>query len=429
MTDMGLSTPGTPSDCLALTCRPDGTVLSVVHTPPGPSLDAAIPDNAAALFTPRSAVEDLIRELASHAVGQAGTVRIHSAPGLGMVQLIGARKGEELLLIAAPTDTAAWEALYHEMMEMNNALINQVRTLQQGGPKTARASDETERLFNDIAALNNELVSTQRELTRKNRALEEEIARRQQAQTALIRAEQLAAVGALAAGFAHRFNNLLSPVLGYSDLLVHAAALSDKDRRRIETIQQAAEEMKNLTKDVIAFTDEANLRREPLDLAQVVAGCLAAFRQQEAAAGIAFETSFDSVPACPVNRRAIHQVMEHLLQNASDALLERATPCIAVTVGEEAQQAFIRIRDTGCGMTPDEAQTAFLPFISGKGEFAPAGSPQASLGGNGLGLTLCQHLVGQHKGEIEVESTPGTGTVFTVRLPLAQGPIGPHGGE
>ena len=114
----------------------------------------------------------------------------------------------------------------------------------------------------------------------------------------------------------------------------------------------------------------------------------------------------------------------NLLINARHALLDCPKREITISSGYEKSLVFIRVADTGCGISQEDLPKLFLPFYSTKGEHADGGTVQSGVKGSGLGLSLSDTIVRNHGGAIRVESRVGQGSVFTVWLPCRR-----HGEE
>jgi signal transduction histidine kinase len=112
-------------------------------------------------------------------------------------------------------------------------------------------------------------------------------------------------------------------------------------------------------------------------------------------------------------------VLTSLLTNAMQSLIERPLRVVTVRTGSVPGFAFLEVNDTGCGITSENLTKIFTPFFTTKGEFATEGSTQAKVKGVGLSLAICQALVSEYGGRIDVASEPGKGSTFRVRFPTA----------
>ena len=116
----------------------------------------------------------------------------------------------------------------------------------------------------------------------------------------------------------------------------------------------------------------------------------------------------------------IVQVALNLCANARDAMSGAGKKELTVTTGSDGAMVFLSVADTGCGIPEEDLAQVFSPFFTRKGEHA-SDQTQAANKGTGLGLSVCHTIVTNHGGDIHAESTVGSGTTLTVRLPVAAG--------
>jgi signal transduction histidine kinase/integral membrane sensor domain MASE1/CheY-like chemotaxis protein len=247
-------------------------------------------------------------------------------------------------------------------------------------------------------------------------------------QAQLLQAQKMDAVGQLAAGVAHDFNNMLAVIGGRAQLLKLRANLADRERRDLELIQSACERAAILTRQLLAFSRQQAFKPELVDLNQVVAGIrtlLNRLMKDRAELVVAAGADLGRVKADPGQ---LGQVLMNLAVNARDAMpeggrltletanvdLDRPRPGQPVDV-PPGRYVTLAARDTGCGMDPTTLTHIFEPFFTTK----PVGE------GTGLGLSTVYGIVTQSGGHIHVESAPGKGTTFTVYLPQVEeaGPV------
>jgi two-component system cell cycle sensor histidine kinase/response regulator CckA len=228
------------------------------------------------------------------------------------------------------------------------------------------------------------------------------------------------AVGQLAAGVAHDFNNILTAIAGYTQLILDEHALGDTVRKDVEEIQRAGTRAAGLTKQLLAVSRRQLVRAEVVDLNDVVATAEQLLRRT-----IGAQITLDVVPArspCSVlaDRGQLEQILMNLVLNARDAmphggLLQVETRTVrvglqsnhpaAVTPGDYAS---LSVRDTGVGMTAETLRRVFEPFFTTK----------AVGDGTGLGLATVYGIVTGAYGYVWAESTLGAGATFTVLFPL-----------
>jgi PAS domain S-box-containing protein len=238
-------------------------------------------------------------------------------------------------------------------------------------------------------------------------------------------AERLESVKQLTSGIAHNFNNALSTVLGYSDLLLNDLALDDPRRADVEEIRHAAHRSAELTKQLLAFSRQQLLRPTQVRLPEIALGMertIRAMLQEDVALTLALARDTALVAA---DRPQLERVLLNLVLNARDATagmpagevrIETRTETCAIPdrsrQGVEmpaGEYALLIVRDNGRGMTPEVRSRAFEPFFTTKR------SGEAL----GLGLSTAYGIVKQSGGFIWLDSEVGAGTVVTVYLPTA----------
>ncbi|MEW6306561.1 MAG: response regulator [Verrucomicrobiota bacterium] len=243
---------------------------------------------------------------------------------------------------------------------------------------------------------------------------------RQKLEEQFRQSQKMEAIGQLAGGVAHDFNNILTVIHGYADMLLEGGQLAAECRDPVEQMGQATERAASLTRQLLAFSRKQVLQPRPLDLNEVVAGVTQMLRR---VIGEDISVRLEYAPhPLPIHADPgmLEQVLLNLAVNARDAMprggeLVVTTTRLTVDEAHTRRMAAARIgtfvclsaRDTGCGMTPEIQARIFEPFFTTK----PVGK------GTGLGLATVQGIVQQHQGWIEVESAVGQGTEFKVFLP------------
>jgi len=224
--------------------------------------------------------------------------------------------------------------------------------------------------------------------------------------------QALATLGSATAMIAHEINNLLTPLANYAAL----AAQNPQDRelaakvldRTVRNCQRAAKIMQSM----LAMANGQSQEREDApvkDLVEEVFACLCRDFQKD---GITVETRIPAELQVHCIRVQIQQVLMNLILNAREAMLPGGG-ILKVTAVANAQHIDIVVSDTGRGVTPNDLRNIFRPFFTTK-----SGSTHPADGsGSGVGLAFCRRIVDAHGGEIGVESAPGRGSAFTIRLP------------
>ncbi|MFN7956375.1 MAG: PAS domain S-box protein [bacterium] len=243
---------------------------------------------------------------------------------------------------------------------------------------------------------------------------------RRRAEEQFIQAQKLEAIGRLAGGVAHDFNNILGALMMLTEEVSSHPTASGEVRERTDDMTRALERAADLTRQLLAFSRRQVMQIKPIDV-NVVVGDLAKMLSRLLGEDIGLELCLHP-GALVVNGDAgmIEQVLMNLAINARDAmpsggrlLVETATEMVddaaarALADGSPGEYARIRVTDTGCGIAPGDLAHIFEPFFTTK-----------ELGkGTGLGLATVSGIVHQHRGTVRVKSEVGHGTTFDVLLP------------
>ena len=233
-------------------------------------------------------------------------------------------------------------------------------------------------------------------------------------------AQKMEAVGRLAGGVAHDFNNMLSVIIGYSDLSVDMVAADSPLKKYLAQIKKASERAALLTRQLLAFSRKQVIFPRILDLNEVVENLFTMLTRmigEDVSLSFRPTVPIDSIKADPGQ---IEQILMNLVVNARDAIRSGGEIIIATghaeldehyvsqNVGSHSgQHVVLAVSDTGCGMGDDIISKIFEPFFTTK-----------SLGqGTGLGLSTVYGIVSQSEGSISVDSRPGEGTTFKIYFP------------
>ncbi|MBM4398350.1 MAG: hypothetical protein FJ087_22005, partial [Deltaproteobacteria bacterium] len=225
------------------------------------------------------------------------------------------------------------------------------------------------------------------------------------AQATLLRAEKLASVGQLAAGIAHEIGNPVGIVLGMAEVLEAGSGSEAETRQFASQIRSAAMRVHNTIKDLLAFARPARDEGASADVPAVLDATVKLLAPQKRFRDVAVESDVrDPDLHAEIRPSQLQQVLVNLLMNAADAMGGRGT--VRVTARAEDRWALISPADAGPGIAPEDQSRVFDPFFTTK----PPGE------GTGLGLPICAQIVDVYGGEIALESRPGEGATFTVRL-------------
>lgn len=231
--------------------------------------------------------------------------------------------------------------------------------------------------------------------------------------------QRLATIGTIAAVIAHEFNNLLTPIVSYSQ---YALSSAQSEKPDIELIQkalnksfQSANKAGKICASMLALA-RGQSSFGPVSAQKLVDEVLTVLARDPQKDGIALRVQVEPDLHFQADPVQIEQVLLNLLINARQAMLGRGGALTVKAAGcLENNEAKLQISDTGCGIPEKVLPKIFQPFFTTKGA-ARNGEPR----GTGLGLAICKDIVQNHGGRIEVESLVGRGTTFTIYLPMAK---------
>jgi PAS domain S-box-containing protein len=238
----------------------------------------------------------------------------------------------------------------------------------------------------------------------------------------LRQAQKMEAVGQLAGGVAHDFNNILTAIVGYGNLLLLKLSHDDPLRHHVEQILASAERATHLTHSLLAFSRKQIMNPVPVDLNEIIRR-VEKLLMRLIGEDIELKTRItDAYLTVMADSIQIEQVLMNLCTNARDAMPNGGLLLIEtemVEVGEEfirihgygkpGMYALLSVTDTGIGMDKKTRDRIFDPFFTTK----EVGK------GTGLGLAMVYGIIKQHNGYINVSSDPGKGTNFKIYLPLS----------
>jgi len=241
------------------------------------------------------------------------------------------------------------------------------------------------------------------------------------AENQLRHAQKMDAIGMLAGGVAHDFNNILTVIESYACLLEESLEPSDARHEEAVQIRRAADRGAQITRQLLAVSRHSVARPQPIILDDLVADFMPMLRRL-AGAAVAIVPHRGSAPNVLVDRSQMEQVLMNLVGNARDAMPDGGRLTIEsreVTIDSDAanprrlppgRYVELAVTDTGTGMDLETQQRIFDPFFTTK----------AAGKGTGLGLAIVHGIVGQAGGSIAVYSEPGHGTTFRVYLPAVE---------
>lgn len=222
-------------------------------------------------------------------------------------------------------------------------------------------------------------------------------------------AQKLEAVGLLAGGVAHDFNNILTAIMSGTELVADGLPPDSPLQRETERVLDATDRAAGLTRQLLTFARRQPVSPSWINLESVVEG-MRDFIQRLLPGGIEVEWHCQPSGECHIDPVQLQQVIINLIINARDALggHGRIGLQLAPASGEGDQMACLSVSDNGPGIDPAMGDRIFEPFFTSR----------ESEGGTGLGLAVSQGIVRQAGGKISYRNKPGGGTVFEVMLPI-----------
>lgn len=224
-----------------------------------------------------------------------------------------------------------------------------------------------------------------------------------QAHEQLAHTQKLGSLGEMAASFAHSFNDVLTPIIGRTQLLSQRTT-DPQLREWLSTIERAAMDGAETVRRIQEFM---RVRREEptvaVDLAAVVKQALGATAVRQRPE-VHVKSELDAMPAIAGDPMGLREAIAHVVTNAVEASADGSTVTVAVRM--EGGEAIVSVTDTGGGMSSDIQTRMFEPFFTTKP------------GATGLGLCLAHGIVARHGGQIDVDSVAGRGTTVRLRFPV-----------
>ena len=381
---------------------PDGTPIRVV----GAAQDVTA--YRAAIDSLRATAHEL---LVAQQLGRVGTWAWYPATGrtdysdeaLRIMGYEPGTSGDSLLdSILHPDDREAFAVASRNAFESSERLDAEFRVdSPTGDERWLRLQGETDR---DAKGKPLRVVGVLLDVTERHREEEE----RRRLEDTLRQSRRLDALGQLAGGIAHDFNNLLTVISGSAEIALDRGS-RDAYRDALVEITRAAERASALTQQLLVFGGRHEVTAQPVDLNGCVVGTLRLLRRLiEANVEIVDELS-NEPPIVVADPSQCEQVLTNLALNARDAMPSGGVLTIRTRLDAAEGMGVLEVEDTGVGIAPAIAGHVFEPFFTTK-------PPDK---GTGLGLATVYGIVQSFGGTIDVASTEGVGTTFTIAFPLA----------
>jgi len=265
-----------------------------------------------------------------------------------------------------------------------------------------------EELISELATVMERFLAQSGELELAYKALELQTEELKKMQEEVQQSRVLSALGEMAATVAHEIRNPLGGIGGYASLLARSIPPEDPKRKYVDKIIGGISSLNKIVSNLLVYTRKTNLQKQNTDLVAWAEAILAhaEIEIEKEKKKVSIERNFPAEPLnAEIDSERLQQVMLNLLINGIQAIESEGK--IFVSIRSNENIAEITVADTGCGIEPEYLKNIFTPFFTTKEQ------------GTGLGLAIAKKIVDLHEGEILVESTPGKGTSFCIKLQKA----------
>lgn len=307
--------------------------------------------------------------------------------------------------------TRSIERIVERMVESNQRLQALSSDLEkQVGERTAELKTVNRKLEEELR----ERKNAEQALRDSNIQLSDALARLKELQQAIIQQERLSALGQMASGIAHDMNNVLMPILGFSELILSSEALQNNPKEIKEIVQDiksAADDARDVLQRLREFyRPPTDLKLSGANLADIVRDAVRMtspkWKDQSSAAGknIVVRENLSDIPAFGLDVTQMREALVNIIFNSVDAMPKGGV--IEISTRVSGKMAVIEIADSGTGMPEEALKRCFEPFFTTK------------LAGTGMGLAVTYGIIRRHRGTISISSQPNKGTRVTIQIPI-----------
>lgn len=285
---------------------------------------------------------------------------------------------------------------------------------------------ETEHLRKDGSTILLEVSSKAIDIDGKTyiQSFHRDIAEKKRLQNQLFHSQKMESIGVLAGGLAHDFNNMLTSLLGHTELLLMEEDMNAMSKKRLKTIENSARKAGQMVSQLLGFARKVEFLALPMNLNDALRDAIELVERVMKKKEIEVKKELnDEIPVIKGDSSQLEQVIVNLLMNAGDAIPNSGTITVSTSMRKIERNdnrypllkpgtyACLRISDTGTGIPNEIIDRIFDPFFTTK---APGK-------GTGLGLAMVYGIVREHQGTIDIKSQMGKGTTFEVCLPAYVG--------
>jgi signal transduction histidine kinase len=255
------------------------------------------------------------------------------------------------------------------------------------------------------------LQATVDQLRAAREELQERIVAQHMAETKLVQAAKLAAVGEMAAGIAHELNNPLTSVSGFTELVLEDLPKDSAIRNDLELVLRESQRARDVVRRLLDFARQSESVRVRSDMNEIIMDVISLVNHLLRTSGVQLTTHFsENLPWVAVDRNQTKQVILNLIHNALHAMPTGGDLDISTACRERDGKNWLTValKDTGIGIAPDNIERVFEPFFT----------TRSKDGGTGLGLSVSYGIIADHRGFIDITSEVGQGSTFTIWLPV-----------
>lgn len=242
------------------------------------------------------------------------------------------------------------------------------------------------------------------ENARLYRSLQDQMAELKETQEQLIQSAKLAAIGELASNVAHEINNPLTSIIGFTELIKDEGDVA-VIKSRLDIIEQESMRARDIVRELLHFARKRPLQLTELDINQTLKDVLPLVESQAKLNNVGLVEHYEALPGTVGDPNQLKQVFINIINNAISAMPDGGK--LTLKTALQGDYITVTFSDSGHGIRQEVLQRIFEPFYTTKKDK-----------GTGLGLSISYRIVQEHGGRIDVESSEGSGTTFTVRLPV-----------